>query len=168
MSVPVSGGLRRRTILVLSRVDFVIHSCYHENVGPPRCFQHQDGPNASQGSDPWPTLTACLARLCPIHPPSTPRLWKLAKQLLNMRAHHIVGGPDRHDAEELVACLRRLAAIIDPVVAAIGSYANHHFGWVDQRLVHEPAAECPRRRRHVRHRASGRQLHSRSARLALI
>ena len=40
----------------------------------------------------------------------------------------------RHDAEELVACLRRLAAIIDPVVSAIGSYANHHFGWVDQRL----------------------------------
>ena len=56
------------------------------------------------------------------------------RQLLNMRAHHIVGEPDRHDAEELVACLRRLAAIIDPVVAAIGSYANHHFGWVDQRL----------------------------------
>jgi hypothetical protein len=54
--------------------------------------------------------------------------------LLNMRAHHIVGEPDRHDAEELVACLRQLAAIIDPVVAAIGSYANHHFGWVDQRL----------------------------------
>jgi hypothetical protein len=51
-----------------------------------------------------------------------------------MRAHRIVGEPDRHDAEELVACLRRLAAIIDPVVAAIGSYANHHFGWVDQRL----------------------------------
>ena len=56
------------------------------------------------------------------------------RQLLNMRAHHIVGEPDRHDAEELVACLRRLAAIIDPVVAAIGGYANHHFGWVDQRL----------------------------------
>ena len=56
------------------------------------------------------------------------------KQLLNMRAHHIVGEPDRHDAEELVACLRRLAEIIDPVVAAIGSYASHHFGWVDQRL----------------------------------
>ena len=56
------------------------------------------------------------------------------KQLLNMRAPHIVGGPDRHDAEELVVCLRRLAAIIDPVVAAIGSYASHHFGWVDQRL----------------------------------
>src|ERR1700758_4954184 len=56
------------------------------------------------------------------------------KQLLNMRAHHIVGEPDRHDAEELVACLRRLAAIVDPVVAAISSYANHHFGWVDQRL----------------------------------
>jgi hypothetical protein len=56
------------------------------------------------------------------------------KQLLNMRTHQIVGEPDRHDAEELVACLRRLAAIIDPVVAAIGSYAGHHFGWVDQRL----------------------------------
>ena len=56
------------------------------------------------------------------------------RQLLNMRAHHIVGEPDRHDAEELVACLRRLAAIVDPVVAAIGNYANHHFGWVDQRL----------------------------------
>ena len=28
------------------------------------------------------------------------------KQLLNLRAHHIVGEPDRHDAEELVACLR--------------------------------------------------------------
>ena len=56
------------------------------------------------------------------------------KQLLNMRAHHIVGESDRHDAEELVACLRRLAAIVDPVVAAIGSYASHHFGWVDQRL----------------------------------
>src|SRR6476620_9126500 len=56
------------------------------------------------------------------------------KQLLNMRAHHIVGEPDRHDAEDLVANLRRLAAIIDPVVAAIGSYASHHFGWVDQRL----------------------------------
>src|SRR6476659_993627 len=56
------------------------------------------------------------------------------RQLLNMRAHHIVGEPDRHDAEELVACLRRLAEIIDPVVAAIGRYASHHFGWVDQRL----------------------------------
>jgi hypothetical protein len=56
------------------------------------------------------------------------------KQFLNMRAPHIVGEPDRHDAEELIACLRRLAAIIDPVVSAIGSYASHHFGWVDQRL----------------------------------
>lgn len=59
------------------------------------------------------------------------------KQLLNMRAHHIVGEPDRHDAEELVACLRRLAAIIDPVVEAVGSYASHHFGWVDQRLFQD-------------------------------
>jgi hypothetical protein len=44
------------------------------------------------------------------------------RQLLNIRAHHIVGEPDRHDAEELVANLRGLAAVIDPVVAAIGRY----------------------------------------------
>jgi hypothetical protein len=55
-------------------------------------------------------------------------------QLSQLRIHRIVGEPDRTDAEKLVANLRQLAAIIDPVVAAIGRYANHHFGWVDQRL----------------------------------
>ena len=55
-------------------------------------------------------------------------------QLLRLRVHRIVGEPDRTDAEKLVADLRRLAEIIDPVVAAIGGYASHNFGWVDQRL----------------------------------
>src|SRR6478609_12202939 len=55
-------------------------------------------------------------------------------QLSQLRIHRIIGEPDRSDAERLVANLRRLAAIIDPVVAAIGRYASHHFGWVDQRL----------------------------------
>jgi hypothetical protein len=68
------------------------------------------------------------------HKPLNSVFVEASKQLLNMRSPHVVGEPDRHDAEELVACLRRLAAIVDPVVAAIGSYANHHFGWVDQRL----------------------------------
>jgi hypothetical protein len=55
-------------------------------------------------------------------------------QLSQLRMHRIVGEPDRTDAEKLVANLRQLAAIIDPVVAAIGRHASHHFGWVDQRL----------------------------------
>jgi hypothetical protein len=54
-------------------------------------------------------------------------------QLFQLRIHRIVGEPDRTDAERLVANLRQLAAIIDPVVAAIGRHASHHFGWVDQR-----------------------------------
>jgi hypothetical protein len=53
-------------------------------------------------------------------------------QLLNMRAHRIVGEPDHLDAAELVSNLQRLAEIIDPVIAAIGAYAVERYGMVDR------------------------------------
>lgn len=62
------------------------------------------------------------------------------KQLLNLRAHHIVGEPDRRDAEELVAFLRRLPK--QPPLSympSIALFANYAFGTRCQLFIEQSA-----------------------------
>jgi len=45
IGVPGAGGRFRAVVLVVSRVELAMGSWYHEQVGPPRCSEHQGGPN---------------------------------------------------------------------------------------------------------------------------
>lgn len=73
----------------------------------------------SRSADVHPVRKACLAA---------------AVKLVSLTPTRIVGEPDMADARGLIDDLDAICTIVDPVVAAIGSYAEAHFGRLDQSL----------------------------------
>lgn len=62
-----------------------------------------------------------------------------ATKLVNLTPTKIVGEPNLDDARSLIDDIEVVAAIIDPIFAALGQYAESHFGKVDQSLFTECA-----------------------------
>jgi hypothetical protein len=61
-------------------------------------------------------------------------LARAAARLATLAPARIVGEPDLADARNLIDDLHALCAIVDPVIAAIGDYAESHFGRLDTAL----------------------------------
>ena len=57
-----------------------------------------------------------------------------AVKLVSLVPTRIVGEPDMADARALIDDLDTICSIVDPVVAAIGHYAETNFGRLDQSL----------------------------------
>jgi len=84
-----------------------------------------DLPDLPHGHDPrrpgnaHPVRKACL---------------EAAVRLVSLTPTRIVGAPDMADARALIDDLDAICTIVDPVVAAIGHYAEANFGRLDQSL----------------------------------
>lgn len=76
------------------------------------------GPRGS-GRAPHPVRKACL---------------EAAVKLAALMPTRIVGEPDMADANALIDDLDAICAIVDPVIAAIGEYAESNFGRLDRSL----------------------------------
>jgi len=61
-------------------------------------------------------------------------LARAAARLATLAPARIVGEPDLADPRNLIDDLYALCAIVDPVIAAIGDYAESHFGRLDTAL----------------------------------
>jgi len=57
-----------------------------------------------------------------------------AVKLVSLTPTRIVGEPDIADARGLIDDLDTICTIVDPVITAIGAYAEAHFGRLDQSL----------------------------------
>src|SRR5262245_24393213 len=57
-----------------------------------------------------------------------------AVKLVSLLPTRIVGEPDMADARALIDDLDAICSIVDPMVAAIGHYAESNFGQLDQSL----------------------------------
>lgn len=86
-----------------------------------------------------PDLPDCSAAVTersasrPVHPVRV-AFKEAGLKLACLLPHTIVGEPDMADARGLLSDLDALIAIIDPVIAAIGHYAESHLGSLDQSL----------------------------------
>jgi hypothetical protein len=72
-------------------------------------------------------------------PPAAPHpvqaaLSAAVAKLSGLRPVRIVGEPDLNDAHNLIDDLEAVSSIVDPIVAAIGDYAESNFGKLDTSL----------------------------------
>src|SRR5262249_54955707 len=96
--------------------------CFHEGMDDDALLQvseHQRR-EPQRSANVHPVRKACLAA---------------AVKLVSLTPTRIVGEPDMADARGLIDDLDAICTIVDPVVAAIGAYAEAHFGRLDQLLL---------------------------------
>lgn len=74
---------------------------------------------ATSDAPPHPVRAACLTA---------------AVKLVSLIPTRIVGFPDMADARGVIDDLDAVCAIVDPLIKAIGEYAEQHFGSLDQSL----------------------------------
>ena len=60
--VPLARGARPSPFFCYYHIDFAIILLITQNSRAAKVCQHQDGPNPSQGGNPWPRLTTSLLR----------------------------------------------------------------------------------------------------------